>query len=410
MSEPLQRIKSAENYLAAPRLNFWRIAFKVTDEAYDVSRFDQIELSNQHYELFADEVYLGNSCYDLCRIKGHYHRLHEDFVQVYLLKLFADTPFPCNVLVWVEEMAMEQGKFAQAPTPLYPMSSPHELKRLISAQRKNKKPKSADAKHAEHKNVDLSTIAPDYEIFYCNTPNLVCTPGSVNDLVLSLCCRYLRASPKQRGVTFGRAHAFVSVADGKGMVFFKQNGFMGLVPQLPSASTLVPLVLLTGYSLGLQHCLRHINLLLSRTLCDKLRNTFSFIKRTKRNLRDLSLLYYSVTIYLNQSLLHNAVSTKNRLAQELYQEISQRLELTRYYRLVKEQLEPLTVLMTQLRIREVVKAQSSLRFAIVALGFFMVALVVCVCVILGVEPMVRMLNELGIMPEGFLNLASPPPK
>lgn len=36
----------------------------------------------------------------------------------------------------------------------------------------------------------------------------------------------------------------------------------------------------------------------------------------------------------------------------------------------------------------------------------MVALVVCVCVILGVEPMVNMLTELGILPEGFLNIKS----
>ena len=38
MSEPLRQIKSADNYLTAPRLNFWRIAFKVTDDAYDFSR------------------------------------------------------------------------------------------------------------------------------------------------------------------------------------------------------------------------------------------------------------------------------------------------------------------------------------------------------------------------------------
>ena len=130
------------------------------------------------------------------------------------------------------------------------------------------------------------------------------------------------------------------------------------------------------------------------------------IKRGKRNLRDLSFLYYSVTFFLNQSLLMDTVSTKNRLSQELYQELLTRLEVKHDYQLVKEQIEPLTTLMTQLRIHEVVKAQSSLRFAIVALGFFMVALVVCVCVILGVEPMVRMLNELGILPEGFLNLTN----
>ena len=269
----------------------------------------------------------------------------------------------------------------------------------IAPQPKNKKTTTA-------KDVDLKTIAPDYEIFYCNTPNLVCTPGSVNDLVLALCCRYLRSSPKQRGVTFGRANAFVSVADGKGMVFFKQNGFLGLVPKLPSASTLVPLVLLTGYALGAKHCLRYLNRLIGRTICEKLHNSLSFIKRHKRNLRDLSFLYYSVVFYLNQSLLMGAVSTKNRLAQELYQEIITRLEVKHDYQLVKEQIEPLTTLMTQLRIHEVVKAQGSLRFSILALGFFMVALVVCVCVILGVEPMVNMLTELGILPEGFLNIKS----
>lgn len=397
MSEPLRQIKSADNYLSAPRLNFWRIAFKVTDEAYDFSRYDQIKIAGDEYDLFCPEIFTGSTFYDLCRVNGIYHRFHEDFAQIYYLQLFADTPFPCNVFVFVEEVAMEKNNFVKEPQPLYIMSSPKEMKRHIAAQAKNKKTKTAT-------DVDLKTIAPDYEIFYCNTPNLVCTPGSVNDLVLALCCRYLRASPKQRGVTFGRANAFVSVADGKGMVFFKQNGFMGLVPKLPSASTLVPLVLLTGYALGAKHCLRYLNRLIGRTICEKLHNSLSFIKRHKRNLRDLSFLYYSVVFYLNQSLLLDAVSTKNRLAQELYQEIITRLELKHDYQLVKEQIEPLTTLMTQLRIHEVVKAQGSLRFAILALGFFMVALVVCVCVILGIEPMVNMLTELGILPEGFLNL------
>ena len=401
MSEPLRPSNSADNKLAPPRLNFWRIAFKVTDEAYDFSRYDQIAIAAEEYDLFSPEIFTGCTFYDLCRIKGHYHRFHEDFVQIYYLQLFADTPFPCNVFVFVEEVAMEQGHFAAEPQPLYILSAPKELKRHIAALAKNKTRKAKTPK-----NVDLKTIAPDYEIFYCNTPNLIGTPGSLNDLVLSLCCRYLRGSPQQRGSTFGRAHAFVSVADGRGMVFFKQNGFLGLVPQLPSASTLLPLVLLTGYALGAKHCLRYLNRLIGRTICEKLHNSFSLIKRGKRNLRDLSFLYYSVTFFLNQSLLMDTVSTKNRLSQELYQELLMRLEVKHDYQLVKEQIEPLTTLMTQLRIHEVVKAQSSLRFAIVALGFFMVALVVCVCVILGVEPMVRMLNELGILPEGFLNLTN----
>lgn len=390
MSESDAHTRQQNNANGLPSATFWRIAFKVVTGSYDFRRYDEIDLNPDHYDLFESEIFNGSKFYDLCRINGRYQRYHKDFVQAYFLRLFTNTPFSCNVFVFVEEVTMVQGRFLQQPKTL-----------TVGADSKSGRSKSKNKK-GKNASSSLNAVAADYEIFYCDTPGLNIVPGSSNEAILSLCSRYLRAAGDRYGNSMLRSNAFATFSDGRGMVFFKHSDFSGLVPNMPEASTLVPLVLLTGRALGSKFCLHRINHLIGRTVSEKLRNTYSFMRRSKRNLRDLSLLYYSVEHFLTQSYLVSSVSIKNCLAQELLTEILTRLDIPREYSRIKEQLEPLTQLMTQLRMNEIVKAQSSLRFAILALGFLMLAVVVCVSAILGVEPMLRMLNDLGLLPPGFL--------
>lgn len=375
---------------AATTARAWRIAFKVTSLNYDFSAYDEVDINSDDYCFFEPEVFAGNNkFYDLCRKRGRYIRFHEDFAQTYFFELFGNTPFPCNLFIFVEELTIKNGKFIDEPKQLTVDSSNVKKSKKFWHSKSNKHSVQVD---------------PDYEIFYINSPSLTTSQGSFNDLFLSLSSYYLRASPLQRGSNLFKHHAFACYLDGKGMSFIKQRGFLGLVPNLPNASTILPLILLVSRALGYKYCLRKINKLLGHQLSEKFRQSHKLYRKGQRHLKSLSFLYYSVEYFLTQSFLVSSINHKNSLSQELFREIIGHLDIPREYGAIKEQLEPLNQLIAQLTSQEILKGQGSLRFAIVALGFFMVLVVVIVSAILGVEPMLRMLNELGILPENFLKL------
>lgn len=368
----------------------WRFAFKVTSLNYDFSSYDEIDINSEEYVFFEPEVFGGNNkFYDLCRIKGRYKQFHTDFAQAYFFKLFANTPFPCNVFVFIEEVSFSQGEF---------IKEPHSL--TVDSRNIKTKKHSFFGKSQASK---VTKVEPDYEIFFINSSKLSVESGSLNDQFLSLSSRYLRSSPLQRGNNLLKHHAFSCYLDGKGMSFIKQQGFLGLVPNLNGATTILPLVLLVSRALGYKYCLRKINKLLGNQLSAKFRQSEKLYRNGKKHLKSLSFLYYSVEYFLTQSFLVSSVNHKNALAHELFKEIIAHFDIPREYGAIKEQMKPLNQLIGQLTSHEILKGQWSLRFAIVGLGFFMVLVVVIVSVILGVEPLVRLLNNLGILPENFLH-------
>ena len=364
-------------------VRIWRIAFKITSLNYDFRAYDEVDINSEDYCFFEREVFAGNNrFYDLCRKQGRYIQFHTDFAQSYFFELFGNTPFPCNMFIFVEELSLNQGKFSSEPKKL-------TIDGRNLRKRKNKGP---------------IEVEPDYELFYLTAPDLNCQSGTLNERFLSLSSYYLRSSPLQRGSNLFKHHAFSCYLDGKGMSFIKQHGFLGLVPNLPSATTLLPLIFLVSRALGYKYCLRKINKLLGHQLSDKFRHSQKLYRQGKRHLKSLSFLYYSVEYFLTQSFLVSSINHKNSLSQELFREIISHLDIPREYGAIKEQLQPLNQLINQLTSHEILKGQGSLRFAIVALGFFMVLVVVVVSVILGVEPMIRMLNDLGLLPENLLKI------
>ena len=426
-NEPLRRVKSTSNYTdPLGTVKFWRIAFKVTDLSFDFRRYDLLDTSATGIQLFTDPESLGNTYYDLCRQNKRYQPFHPDFVQTYFLSLFGQTSFPCNIFVFIEELKMNKGVFVEEPHDLTMSAadlSPNEKKAQLAALaareeranagRPQEQPSFLRRLLGTKSNIhrvqfgknDSCTVAPDFELFYLESPKLNTDAGSVNDLFLSLTSRYLRGSPAQRGVGMLRHHSFVCFTDSCGMEFMRYIGFRGLVPTMRGANTLIPLILLIGEALGYKHSLSRVNELLAKTMKQKLSlGPRRLNARPKYHLRALTAMYQQAELFLTQTYLRSHLDYRNRLANDLANELSTRLSIKEDYERIKEQLKPLQQLQAQLSTQEIIKAQGSLRFAIIALGFTMVLAVVAVCVILGVEPMMRLLNQLGIQTPSWLNL------
>lgn len=386
MSEPLRRVATTDNYVN-PQANIkaWRIAFKVTDATYNFSSYDQLDLGGADYDFLEDEVLAGNTFYDLCRIKGNYKPYHKDFIQTYFCSLFKNTPFPCNIFVFIEEIIMNNGNM---------VNEPHELR--MSADKSSRKKKKGSSDNSD-------VVAPDYEIFYMDSANLNIDAGSTNDLFLSMVSRFMRGSPVQRGNNLFYHNAFSVFTDGRGMEFLRYKGFVGIVPNLPGAATLVPLVVLTSRALGYKHSLRRMNKIMAANLGKKFRNSHKLMRNGKRHIKDLSFLLYSVEYFLTQSYMLPGINYKNRTAQDLLSHILVNMDVPRDYSAVKEQIDPVNQLIRQLSTYEMIKAQASIRFAVIALGFIMMFMVIAVSAILGVEPILRLLVNLGILNPNMLH-------
>lgn len=402
MSEPLRKIKSTDNYVNSnTSIKFYRIAFKVTTAAYDFRKYDQINLESEHISLFDDNFLRGSTFYDLCHQNGRYQAFNHDFAQTYFLKLFHNSPFPCNIFVFVEEVSMQKGIFVEEPHNLTISSTTNARSMGSRAKAKANKAK-AKSKTSGGGSGDSELTFPDYELFYIESPTLSVEAGSVNDLFLSLCSRYIRGSSVQCGVGFIRHHAFACCSDCVGMEFMRYIGFRGLVPTMATANTMVPLILLIGQALGYKHSLQRINKLVGRILGDKMQNSARLRRRYRRNLKDLTFLYHSVELFLTKEYLVSSIDPKNRLALDMSQELANRLDLNGDYQRLKEQMTPLSHILSQLSTLEIIKAQGTIRFAVVFMGFIIVIAVVIVCVILGVEPVMRLLNQLGLLPPNLL--------
>ncbi len=409
MSEPLRHLKNTVSYTSSGNtaIKFWRIAFKITDLSYDFSKYDPIDLTATGVKLFDDDSLSGNFFYNLCQRHKVYHQFHPDFVQTYFLSLFRNTPFPCNIFVFIEEVAMDKGTFS-------PEHSPHQLTmsaaNLTEAEKKAQQLRlsrgmgrgtlsaksTARARGKKNGKNDSCPVEPDFEVFYIESPTLSVEAGSVNDLFLSLTSRYLRGSPAQRGTMMLRHHSFACFADSGGMEFIRYIGFRGIVPTMQGPNTLVPLILILGQSLGYKYTLRRINRTLGATLKEKLKLGRRLLWRPRHHLHEINYIYRQVELFLTQSYLISSIDYRNRLALDLAEECYARLGLGREMTLIKEQLQPMQQLMAQLRNQEIIRGQSSLRWTIVVLAVTMLLVVVIVSLILGVEPLMRLLNQLGI--------------
>ena len=151
-----------------------------------------------------------------------------------------------------------------------------------------------------------------------------------------------------------------------------------------------------GQSLGYKYTLRRINRTLGATLKEKLKLGRRLLWRPRHHLHEINYIYRQVELFLTQSYLISSIDYRNRLALDLAEECYARLGLGREMTLIKEQLQPMQQLMAQLRNQEIIRGQSSLRWTIVVLAVTMLLVVVIVSLILGVEPLMRLLNQLGI--------------
>lgn len=252
----------------------------------------------------------------------------------------------------------------------------------------------------------VEKATPEYELFYIESPRLSVEngSGSQNDVFLSVTSRYLRQSIKARGVNFSKPGGFNMYADSVGMEFIKFTPYQGIVPNLKSSTTLVPLILMIARAIGYKCSMRRINKVLGNTLSQKLAKSNKLRRRAKKNLKDLNFVYCGVELFLTQSFLVSSISYQNTTAQDIFREVLSRLNVAQDYGRIKEQIEPLNHMLHQLSIAEMIRGQIAIRFSVLALGFFMVVLVVVVSAILGVEPMVRLLNDLGLIPPNLLKL------
>lgn len=390
--ENVNKSNRAANNVASFKV--MRVAFKVVNQGYSFKGYDELNLNNDGLALFEDEVFKGSKFYDLCRKKGKYTRYHSDFIQTYCFSLFNNTPFPSSVFVFVEEIEINNGEFSKEPCDI--TIRPTKQSGGISS--------IFDLPSFRHRNVE--TTSPEYELFYIESNRLTVEngSGSQNETFINVVSRYLRGSPKLRGMNFNKPGGFNLYADGVGMEFIKFTPYQGLVPNLKSSSTLVPLILLISRAIGYKYSLRRINKVLGNTLSQKLSKSNKLRRRARKNLKDLNFVYCGVELFLTQSFLVSSISYQNSTAQDIFREILSRLNIAQDYGRIKEQIEPLNHLLHQLSIAEMIRGQTSIRFSIIALGFFMVVIVVVVSAILGVEPMVRLLNDLGLLPPNLLKI------
>lgn len=423
----------ADNTAKNTTTRFWRIAFKITDLSFNFSQYERISPLTTGLQLFTDPENLGYVFYDLCRRHQQHKAFHPDFTQSYFCSLFRNTSFPCNVFVFIEALDMRQGKFVSPPHNITMSAAnlnPQEKKAQLAAfaaqearlnGKRNLPPTTmwneflkligfdpeemAYEKKFKLSNNDQCVITPDFELFYIETPQLSIKSGSDNELFLNLTSQFLRGSSNIHGSALLRPNCFACFTDSRGMEFMRCLGFKGLVPNMTKANTLIPLIMLICEALGYKYSFNRINRMLAQTMKQKLLlGTRRLRRRPKHHINSMSAVYQQVELYLTQTYLRTHLDYHNRLALDLHKTLMVSLEINEDYHRINAQLQPMQQLIQQLSTQEIIKAQGSLRFAIIALGFTMVLAVVAVCLILGIEPMVQLFNELGIPIPSFLEV------
>lgn len=368
--------KTAKNQtITASDLKIYRITFKINNEKFNFKQYDLLPLQADKHQLFDLDILMCSSLFDLCRIKGRYKRYHDDFIQSYFFRLFDKTQFPIGMFVFIEELSIKKGDFETPPKQITAISS---------------------------KSNKIKTVRPDYEIYYLESPNLDFKNNRLNSFFLNLSAQYLRGNHMRRGKPFVKENAFACFHDNYGMTFIVSKEYKGLVPSLTSAPNLLPLSLLVGMNLGYKHNFLRLNHLLSNHMCTVFGNPMKLERRYKRNIKELSIVYNNILFFLNRTYFSNQVNIYNRDCYDLFQDIAKNMEVSSYYLKIKEQIAPIIVIINQLNNKAIMSTQSSIRFAILSLAFIILAATVAVSVILGVEPMLRLLYELGLVPPNML--------
>lgn len=368
--------KTAKNQtITASDLKIYRITFKINNEKFNFKQYDLLPLQADKHQLFDLDILMCSSLFDLCRIKGRYKRYHDDFIQSYFFRLFDKTQFPIGMFVFIEELSIKKGDFETPPKQITAISS---------------------------KSNKIKTVRPDYEIYYLESPNLDFKNNRLNSFFLNLSAQYLRGNHMRRGKPFVKENAFACFHDNYGMTFIVSQEYKGLVPSLTSAPNLLPLSLLVGMNLGYKHNFLRLNHLLSNHMCTVFGNPMKLERRYKRNIKELSIVYNNILFFLNRTYFSNQVNIYNRDCYDLFQDIAKNMEVSSYYLKIKEQIAPIIVIINQLNNKAIMSTQSSIRFAILSLAFIILAATVAVSVILGVEPMLRLLYELGLVPPNML--------
>lgn len=380
-------------------LKFWRIAFKLSFERYNFSKFDTIKLPRSQGSLFEPDVFTHNAFYDLCRIKGQYSRYHPDFAQTYFFELFSDTEYPCNVFVFIEELTMKNGEFV---TPPHQLTINHR-----SAKNDSAVLGKLTSKSSSNSKIDETTA--DFEMFYVETPNLQITPQTLPGQCLALTSSFMRGSPLLNGRALIKPRAFACYVDAQGMTLFKFTGFRGLVPQLKSSNTLLPMILMLGFALGLKQSLVRVNRSLVIYLSNRLNSETGLNWRPSKYSKIFTTLYRKIQIFATRSYLSNLIDYKNPMCADLFHELVTIFGIPLDYTKLQEQLKVVNQLVHQMETKLLLKSQRHIRMAIFLLGLSIVIAAGVVSTILGIEPMIRLLIDLGILSPDMINIVQPIP-
>lgn len=386
-----QNANTSEN----TELRFWRAAFKLSFDRYNFSKFDKLKFP-EHVALFEKDVFNHCSFYDLCRVKGQYSRYHPDFTQTYFLEMFSKTDYPCSVFIFIEEVTMQNGQFTTPPHQL--TISKVAAKNLAKATGKNLF-KDINSKIAE--------TPSDYELFYIETPSLQLNLQSLTGQCLALTSHFIRGSRMQPGKPLLKPLAFSCHADGQGMTFFKFTSYRGLAPGLKSSNTLLPLVLMIGLNLGLKQSVVRINRALVIYMSNRLKSETGLNWRPGKYARIFTSLYRRTQAFASCSYLSNQIDFRNPVCGELFNDLGNMFGLPKDYSRLQDQMGILSHMIQQMETKIMLKSQRHIRMAIFLLGLSIVVSAVIVCTVLGIEPMVRLLVDLGILPADMLNIFKP---
>lgn len=376
-------------------LKFWRVAFKINFERYNFSKYDQLTASTLN-GLFEPEIFKHHKIYDLCRIHNKYKRYHPDFVQTYFLDLFKDTNYPCSIFIFIEEVSMQKGNFVQEP---HPLTINHRSAQKLAQDTGKVSSKSLNSK--------IDEIKADYEMFYIETPHLQLTTTSLTGQCLALTSNFIRGTKSQTGKALLKPLAYACYADSQGMTFFKFTGFRGLMPKLKPSSTLLPVVLLIGMTLGFKQSVLRLNRSLVTFMSKNMKANMGLKWLPGRYLKLFTNMYRQLQQFAACSYLSNITDYKNAPCHELFNELNTCFGLSQDYIRLQDHVKVLSQMIQQMETKLILKSQRHIRMAIFLLGLSIVVSAGIVCTILGIEPMIRLLVDLGILPADMLNLLHP---
>lgn len=383
----MRQPNNAPSKVNSADLKFWRVAFKLSFDSYNFAKYDTIKIPMHQGALFETDVLAHNTFYDLCHVNGKYSRYHPDFSQTYFLQLFENSDYPCNVFVFVEEVSMAESKFALAP---------HALTISRKAARSNSKATGRiSSRSTDQSNLD-ETLS-DFEMFYVETPNLQVTPTNSNGQILALTSHFIRGSHHFNGRPLVKNHAFACYVDTQGMTLFKEDSYRGLVPFMQKSNTMLPMILMVGMNLGLKGNLVRINRSLVTYLSNRLNSELGLNWRPGKYSKIFVSLYRQIQRFATCSYLSNMVDFRNSVCSDIFNELSNMFALHREFNKLKEQLAVVNQLASQMESKLLLKSQRHIRMAVFLLGLSMVIAAAVVSTILGIEPMLRMLMDLGLL-------------